>query len=227
MKNNFILENNEVYSIVFPSRVRFKFRILSLRETEYFSKILEGGIEPPFFIYEEIFDACYLGRPALLRENIKAGYIISIGRLILYLSRDEDKEKLLFDIAAIRKVNPVDSIYEHMRAVVLMAFKSYTLRDLKGLTRNEFIELFVVAENALTKSMPDFLRLDLEKIYNDSNESKKETPKGRKIFKAENEELERALGAFKIEEARELEREEKKQVLSKKQLAKLDRARRQ
>ena len=64
-----------------------------------------------------------------------------------------------------------------MRAVLFMAFHSYKLADLKQLTRNELIELFVVAENALTKREPDFIRLDLEKLFNGDSEEETEEAK--------------------------------------------------
>ena len=56
----------------------------------------------------------------------------------------------------------------------------------------------------LGKTNPDYKKLDLQKIYEENN--KVEKPK--KVFKAENSELEKALGAFKIEEAEELMKKE-------------------
>ena len=85
-------------------------------------------------------------------------------------------------------------------SVIMMSFYSYKLKDLKLMTRNELIELFVIAENMLGKTNPNYQKLDLQKIYEENNNVEK--PK--KIFKAENEELERALGAFKIDEAEKL-----------------------
>jgi hypothetical protein len=70
----------------------------------------------------------------------------------------------------------------------------------------------------LTKTNPNYNKLDLQKIYEENN--KVEKPK--KVFKAENSELEKALGAFKIEEAEELLKKEK---LNKDQLRKLDQRR--
>jgi len=224
---NYIL-HNEIYSISFPNAERFEFRLLTLREVEYYDRLLKGGIMLPFFVYELIFEKCFLGNHILLDNEMKVGYIISTGQLIYYLSTDTEKDKILFDIASARLKNPIDSIYEHMRAVILMAFNSYKLSDLKQLTRNELIELFVVGENALTKREPNFIRLDLEKIFNGETEEteapKKEAPKQKKRFVAENAELERILGDTMIEEAEELAREE--QTLSKADLRRLDSMRR-
>tara|TARA_Y100000592_G_C5399376_1_gene282313 strand:- start:195 stop:752 length:558 start_codon:yes stop_codon:yes gene_type:complete len=183
----------------------------------------------PFFVYELIFEKCFLGNSILLDSEMKAGYIISTGHLIYYLSTDVDKEKILFDIAGARLKNPIDSIYEHLRAVILMAFHSYKLSDLKQLTRNELIELFVVAENALTKREPNFIRLDLEKLFNGDSEEESEKPKKKegskkKRFVAENAELERILGDTMIEEAEELAQQER--TLSIDELRKLDSMRR-
>ena len=224
---NYIL-HNEIYSISFPNAERFEFRLLTLREVEYYDRLLKGGIMLPFFVYELIFEKCFLGNHILLDNEMKVGYIISTGQLIYYLSTDTEKDKILFDIANARLKNPIDSIYEHMRAVILMAFNSYKLSDLKQLTRNELIELFVVGENALTKREPNFIRLDLEKIFNGETEEteapKKEAPKQKKRFVAENAELERILGDTMIEEAEELAREQ--QTLSKADLRRLDSMRR-
>lgn len=218
MNNNYILEYNEVYRINFPDSTNFKFRLLTLKEVNYFSMLLQGGFEPSLFIYGDIFEKCYLGNAFLLPENLKAGYIISTGELIYYLSSEGDRDKILFDIAKYRNRNPENSIIQYMMSVIMMSFHSYKLRDLKLMTRNELIELFVVAENMLTKTNPNYNKLDLQKIYEENN--KVEKPK--KVFKAENSELEKALGAFKIEEAEELLKKEK---LNKDQLRMLDQRR--
>ena len=215
MNTNYILEYNEIYRINFPDDVSFKFRLLTLKEVNYYTVLLEGGFEPSFFIYEDIFSKCFLGKASFISEHLKAGYTISTGGLIYYLSSEGDKDKILFDIAKYRKRNPEDSIIQYMISVILMSFRNYKLKELKLMTRNELIELFVVAENMLGKTNPDYKKLDLQKIYEENN--KVEKPK--KVFKAENSELEKALGAFKIEEAEELM---KKENLTKQQLRNLD-----
>lgn len=216
MNNNYILDYNEVYRINFPDSTTFKFRLLTIKEVTYFNVLLEGGFLPSLFIYEDIFEKCYLGSYSSLPLDLKAGYIVSTGELIYYLSSEGDKDKILFDIAKYRKRNPDNSIMQYMMSVIMMSFYSYKLKDLKLMTRNELIELFVIAENMLGKTNPNYQKLDLQKIYEENNNVEK--PK--KIFKAENEELERALGAFKIDEAEKLLSKEK---LSREQLRKLDR----
>ena len=43
----------ELYSITFPEDdVSYQFRLLSMREYRLFNKLMLGGLEPPFFIYE-------------------------------------------------------------------------------------------------------------------------------------------------------------------------------
>ena len=216
MNNNYILDYNEVYRINFPDSTTFKFRLLTIKEVTYFNVLLEGGFLPSLFIYEDIFEKCYLGSYSSLPLDLKAGYIVSTGELIYYLSSEGDKDKILFDIAKYRKRNPDNSIMQYMMSVIMMSFHSYKLKDLKLMTRNELVELFVIAENMLGKTNPNYQKLDLQKIYEENNNVEK--PK--KIFKAENEELERALGAFKIDEAEEFLSKEK---LNREQLRKLDR----
>lgn len=220
-----VLESGkELYNIEFETGVEFQFRLLSMREYRLFNKIVTGGGLPPFFIYEDVFKLCFLGDASYIPGNTPVGYLISAGELIYYLSGSQDSTQLLFDIADERKKNPADSIFEHMRAVIVTAIPRYTLFDIDNLTEKEFIKCFVIAENILSKMNPNFVRLDLKEIYENLHGKKEEESKP--IVQSENvEKLEQALGHWKVEEARELYQQEQQSVkLSETDLEALDRA---
>jgi len=208
-----------------------RYRLLTLGEYDYYTELYNNKIMHPYFLYEEIFYLCNLNTDQKFDNNLPAGCFVTAGQVIYHLSGEGNKkEKLLFDIAAVRKKHPIDSMYNHMRSVVLMAFSSYKLSDLNELTRDEFIELFVIAENYLTKTNPNFLRLDLYQIYEEQIEGKtKEEPKKEKaVYQNENAELEKQLGYWEIENAKKLYEEEQKKIAANKEnLERIDRMRRQ
>jgi hypothetical protein len=214
----------ELYSIEFETGIEFQFRLLSMREYRLFNKIVTGGNMPPFFIYEDVFKLCFLNDASYIPANTPMGYLISVGELIYHLSGSQDPTQLLFDIADERKKNPSDSIFEHMRAVIVTAIPRYTLFDIDNLTEKEFIKCFVIAENILSKMNPNFVKLNLKEIYDNLNGKKDEEIKP--IVQGENfEKLEQALGHWKVEEARELyQREQENVKLSEADLEALDKA---
>ena len=219
----------ELYSITFPEDdVSYQFRLLSMREYRLFNKLMLGGLEPPFFIYEAIFELCYFGAVEYMNKQTKMGYLLSVGELIYFLSGSQNSNELLLDIAKERKNNPSDSIFEHMRAVIISAIPAFSLKDVDNMTEKEFIKAFVISENILSKVNPEFIRLDLQAIYKKINGLEEETPKEEEAkVQNDNEALKRALGHWKIQEAEELYRaNEESRQLTKEELEQLDRARR-
>lgn len=219
-------EGKELYNIEFETGVEYQFRLLSMREFRLFNKFIVGGVEPPIFIYEQIFNLCFLGDSRLFPDVDPVGPIITTGELIYHLSGAQEPVQLLLDIAQQRKENPGDSIFSHMRAVIVTAIPRYTLFDIDNLTEKEFIKCFVIAENILSKMNPNFQRLDLKEIYENLTGIKE--PEAKPIVQKENvEKLEQALGHWKVEEARQLYEEEQRKVkLTQKDLEALDRAKR-
>ena len=187
-----------------------------------------GGNEPPFFIYEAIFELCYFGTVEYVNKQTKMGYLISVGELIYYLSGSQNSNDLLLDIAKERKSNPADSIFEHMRAVIISAIPAYSLKDVDNMTEKEFIKAFVISENILSKVNPEFIRLDLQAIYKKINGLEDEEPKAEEAtVQNDNEALKRALGHWKVQEAEELYRKDiESRKLTKEELEQLDKARR-
>ena len=218
-------QNKELYNIEFDAGIEYQFRLLSMREYRLFNKFILGGIKPPIFIYEEVFNLCSLDAVGYLPDTLPIGYIITTGELIYHLSGSQDANQLLFDIAKERKENPDDSIFEHMRAVIITAVPRYTLFDIANLIEKEFIKCFVIAENILSKMNPNFVRLDLKEIYDKLNDVE---PVKAQVQKENIESLEQSLGYRKLEEARDLYRQEQPGTvtLSEAELAALDRAKR-
>lgn len=222
--------NSELYRIVFDDYLSFDFKLLKIKEFNFFNKLIKAGRIPPFFIYEEVFDTCYLGEVGLLNNNIPAGYIISTGALIFELSGAKSGEEFLLEIAKERQEKSPDSLYEHMKSTIFYAFSSMVPKDIEEMTEKQFISNFVSAENKLSKSVPGYQRMDLKKIYEelygkieepDAEETKKETPQQEVAFNPMYEEQQ--LGYWEVQEAQQKFIEEERARLSKEAMArKLD-----
>jgi hypothetical protein len=198
-------EKKELYNIEFED-IEFQFRLLSMREYRLFNKLMLSGMYDRFSLFEDVFRLCYFGNYIRIPKTFPMGPIITTGELIYYMSGSQDALQLLFDIAEERKKAPGDSIFEHMRAVIITAIPRYTLFDIDNLNEKEFIKCFVIAENILSKTNPNFNRLDLKEIY----EKMTGVPEEKPIVQKENvEKLEQALGHWKIEEAQALYEQEK------------------
>lgn len=198
-------EKKELYNIEFED-IEFQFRLLSMREYRLFNKLMLSGMYDRFSLFEDVFRLCYFGDYLRIPKTFPMGPIITTGELIYYMSGSQDAVQLLFDIAEERKKAPGDSIFEHMRAVIITAIPRYTLFDIDNLNEKEFIKCFVIAENILSKTNPNFNRLDLKEIY----EKMTGVPEEKPIVQKENvEKLEQALGHWKIEEAQALYEQEK------------------
>jgi hypothetical protein len=223
--------NSELYRIVFDDYLSFDFKLLKIKEFNFFNKLIKAGKIPPFFIYEEVFNICFLGEVELLNKNIPAGYIISTGGLIFELSGAKSGEEFLLEIAKERQEKSPDSLYEHMKSTIFYAFSSMVPKDIEEMTEKQFISNFVSAENKLSKSVPGYQRMDLKKIYEELygkieetavvEEKKKEKPQQEVAFNPMYEEQQ--LGYWEVQEAQQRFIEEERARLSKEAMArKLD-----
>ena len=223
-----VLESNiDIYNISFDEYLSFQFRLLTLREFDLLSKMLNGGALPPFFIYEEIFNICYLGETTYLSNNIPIGYIISTGEMIYNLSGNTSAEDFLLAIAKEREEQPALSILEHMKAIIFTAFGSYKPEDIDRMTEKQFIRTFVSAENTLAKSRPGFERINLKEIYEELTGTKEKPEETKVEYAHDIHSLESQLGHWDVHEAEQRFLEEeldkaRNAALTKAQLAKLD-----
>lgn len=218
--------NHDYYEINFDNN-SYVFRSLTIKESKFFLSLLKSKTYYPFYVYEQIFNLVFIGEIKYLNEKSPIGHMISIGHLAFHMSLDHNQTDILFKIAEVRKLNPVQSIYEHMRSVIVTAFKSYTLKDIENLTKKEFIELFVVSENILTKNTPNFQRLDLKAIHDKITEPEKPKQEEEVVvkeydIKQENDSLRSAVGYWGVKEAEELARKEEEEKLRLKILRELD-----
>lgn len=160
-----VLESDcDLYSIALDDFCTFEFRLLKIKEFNLFSKLTKSNISP-LVLWDEIFSICFLGNPNHLPKTLPAGYTITTGHMIYKMSGDNEGEDFLLSIAKERKLNPINSIYEHMRCTIFSAFASLTPACIEQMTEKQFIKNFVAAENLLSKTKPGFQRLDLENIY--------------------------------------------------------------
>lgn len=211
--------NTELYSIGYSNTLSFEFRLLKIKEFNLFNKLLVGGIHE-YLIYEEIFDICYIGNYRYLSDSIPIGYIITTGSLIYNLSGADSSDNFLFKIAEQRKEQNPNSLLEHMKGIIYIAFSSISPKDIDEMTENQLIKTFVSAENVLAKQNENFVRIDLKKIYDELNGI---VDKPKKEYVSDNEMLEKELGYWNLQEAENKLIQEEKQKLSKEVLRSLDR----
>lgn len=199
-----VLEHNqELYNIQFDNYVSFEFRLLKIKEFNLFNKFLSGGNIPPFLIYEEIFNLCYIGAIEYLPKTMPVGYIISTGQLIHQMSGGESGIEFLMNIAEERQRHPPNSIYEHMKSVIFWAFSSISLKDIDQMTEKEFIRNFVAAENLLIKTKPEYTQLDLKAIYDELFGEKQEEQEKKPEVVHDVNRMEQELGYWNVKDAEE------------------------
>lgn len=165
---------NEKYSsfrIVDPESERvIYFRMLSLREYEKFSYLRKENLITEWDFFEQVFKYCYLGEYHLLPDNMPAGFTISIGKLVMYISGDCDRETILEDISRARLENPANTLLEYMRTVIFTVF-NYSLEDVESWDRQKFLRTFTIAENILSKQKEEFTHMDLKELNKSMNKT--------------------------------------------------------
>jgi uncharacterized small protein (DUF1192 family) len=218
-----IKSKEELYIINFDYN-NYVFRLLTLGEFNRFNKLLTNRVIAPFFLYEEIFNLCTDYKYEYLSKNVVAGHAISTGNLIYYLSGDKEGKDFLFEIARKREELKPDSLYEHMKIIILTAFSSYTPKSILDMTEKEFIFNFVSAENKLAKTKEGFQRLDLKAIYDElyNPNPKKEENKKQDEVVHNVEKMEQEIGYWEVQEAEQRFLQEERQRLKAEYLKKLD-----
>jgi hypothetical protein len=227
--------NDQIYTIVFANET-YTFRGLNLKESKYFLELINQKRLPSYYLYEQIFNLIYVGDIIFLSDKLPIGHAITIGELALSLALDENNDDILFEIASARKKYSLDTLEMHMISVIMVAFPSYKYSELQIIDKKEFVKLFVIAENILTKTKPEYIRLDLKKIYDDlhkdeikedkpiAEEIKRQTPQpeGMQYFQNDAEQLKGAVGYWEIQEVEEKVRKEEEEALKLKILRELD-----
>lgn len=225
--------NDQIYTIAFANET-YTFRGLNLKESKYFLELINQKRLPSYYLYEQIFNLIYVGDIIFLSDKLPIGHAITIGELALSLALDESNDDILFEIASARKKYTLDTLEMHMISVIMIAFPSYKYSELQIIDKKEFVKLFVIAENILTKTKPEYIRLDLKKIYDDLHkeeiqqeisEKQPETnkePEGMQYFQNDTEQLRGAVGYWEVQEAEEKVRKEEEEALKLRILRELD-----
>jgi len=224
-----IKSSHTYYKINFGKQ-SFVFRNLTIKESKIFIEIMESRSMMPLILYEEIFNLVYIGNASYLSEKTPIGYLITIGQLALKLSAEEKQTDILFKIARVRKKNNLSTVYEHMRSVIISVFKAYKLSEIESMTQDEFVELFVVAENVMTKTTANFKRLDLKALYDSVNAPPKKEDAKEVVHNnidvssvaSDMSTLENSVGHWEKQEAEEKYRKEREEELKLKMLRELD-----
>lgn len=208
--------NGNLYQTILPEEdIVLRYRLLSLKEYNVYKTMQMNGILNNEECFMNVFERCFLGNINFLSDNLPAGILISIGRLIMWLSGDSDNITLMEDIERHRQMSPGNTVYSYMQSAIVTAMPFYSIEKIESYDRESFLRLFTIAENILEKQRENYTRLTLEKI--DPNKKVNKTKHGID-FDAENKAIRKHQNPYDLDET------EKK--LSKEQLQKLNKARR-
>ncbi len=213
--------NGTIYQTILPdeSGISFRYRLLTLKEYNLFLKFRHLKLFDEYSLATKVFERCFLGHASLLSDDVPAGIIISIGKLILWLSGDCDSFTLDADLDRHRNSNPPNTVFSYIRSVIVTVFPMYTLETIESWDREEILKKFAIAENILEKQREGYQRLKLERV-----DKKKQKTKHGINFEKENAMLRSKQNPFDIEEAERKVDQSKK--LSREQLRSLQNRRR-
>lgn len=213
--------NGNIYQTVVPKEnTVLRYRLLSLKEYNVFRSLRASNILNEYETAMKVFERCFLGEFGLLDENLPAGILISIGNLIMWMSGDSDNITLMSDLERHQQMNPNDTVFAYIQAVLATVFPVYTIEDIESWDRETLLRKFTIAENILEKQREGYSRLKLEKV----NSKKSQKPKHGIDFEKENRALRRHQDKFDLDEVES--KLNRKKRLSKEQLSKLENRRR-
>lgn len=211
-----ILEaDGNIYQTIMPNgRESFRYRLLTLKEYKVHRLLIDNSILSEEDCFMKVFERCFLGQSFLLSDDLPAGILISIGRLIMWMSGDSDGQTLIHDIERHKAMNPTTSVYAYMQAAILTAMPSYTVESLENWDREKLLKIFTISENVLEKQREGYTRLALEI----QEPGKRKKPAHGIDFEKENRAIRKHQNPMDIEQT--------EQNLNKEQLQKLERMRR-
>ena len=211
-----ILEaDGNIYQTIMPEEgVSFRYRLLTLKEYKVHRLLIDNQMLNERDCFMKVFERCFLGQSFLLSDDLPAGILISIGRLIMWMSGDSDGQTLIQDIDRHRAINPTESVYAYMQAAILTAMPAYTVETLENWDRERLLKVFTIAENVLEKQREGYARLTLEM----KEPGKRQKPAHGIDFEKENRAIRKHQNPMDLEQTQE--------NLNKEQLQKLERMRR-
>jgi len=220
-----LLKSSAIFKTVFPNGNTVEWRLLTLKEYRIFSGLRSLETLSEEYIAFSVFKHCYQGSFDLLNKRMPAGIPITIGRLILYLSGDCEKETIKSDITIARAMYQGAAVNEHMKRVVFTAFPVYKIEDADSWTRQELLEKFAISEVLLIERGIVEKPFDVDSITFGGEQVQEDSivPIN---FETDSQALTKELGPWAQSDIIEEEVNQKKRVLSKKQSAQLDKIRR-
>lgn len=186
-----LIESDGLYMTTLPTGEQFTWRLLTLKEYRVFRGLREAGFYSPLFLYDAVFDHCYIGKADAINGNLPAGYFSAIGELIMYLSGDNAIDGEREEIETARTMYPVDSVQETMKRIILIAFPAYTPDDVEHWTRPELLRKFTMAEAVLVNK-GGYEPIDTKKIL--TSEQAKKRKSSPIDFRRENQEYSESMG---------------------------------
>lgn len=160
---DYALQTEHLIQTQFPDGTKFVYRLLSLKEYERIKVLRASGQLVGWSLASFVFQRCYLGNYDLIPGNLPAGYEITLGNLILWLSGDCEAETLVEDLAILRDQYKGDSLNEYMKRIVLIACPAYKIEEINEWNRLKLLENFVIAETILA-NRGGYTPIDLRKI---------------------------------------------------------------
>lgn len=144
-----IIKSKGLYQTVLPTGETFVWRLLSLQEYDVFARLRQAEAILDIFLYEEVFNYCYVGNSDVINGNLPAGYFSSIGQVIMHLSGDGGIGQEKTEILQARERYQASSVLETMKRTILVAFPSYLPEQVEAFNRVELLDRFTQAEYVL------------------------------------------------------------------------------
>jgi hypothetical protein len=189
-----LIESEGLFVTTLPDGRSFTWRLLTLKEYRVFRGLRESRVLAPMVVHDRVFDRCYLGNTDLIDGETPAGYCISVGELIMWLSGDSAGHSDRDDIELARMAYPADTVNEFMKRIVLRAFPSYKIEDVETWSRPTLLQRFVMAECLLAENGSGYQPLELKNIVSAEQRAKAARKAQGIDFAGENARLDQAMG---------------------------------
>lgn len=186
-----LMESDGLYQTTLLTGEQFTWRLLTMKEYRIFRGLRDAvsGETALLFLYDQVFEHCYVGNAQAINGYLPAGYFPAIGQVIMWLSGDCGANER-DEIEVARMKYNAGSVVETMKRICLMAFP-YLPEQVDNWTRPELLRKFTIAEAVLVNK-GGYEPLDTKKIMTAEQASKKK--KNPIDFAAENKEHQTAIG---------------------------------
>lgn len=147
--SHFRKEYGECLVTILSDDVLIPWRVLTVGEYRRFLEMQQGGLYPMPFIEDEIFKLCVLDeRMVKDADHFPAGVITSVAKDIWAASFPSSLPDLQFALEQ-ERMKYMGNTEDQLASIVLRAFPSYKLSDIREMPFNELMRLVVMAEEQL------------------------------------------------------------------------------